>query len=113
MSNLFIGVVLGSAIGMAGIAMAQTGGSSSPASQAYMQAMQTMDDSMRKMIPTGDADMDFAMMMIPHHQAGVDMAQTLLKDGKDPQLKRMAMNIISSQQKEIKEMEAWQKKHGM
>jgi uncharacterized protein (DUF305 family) len=39
------------------------------------------------------------------------MAQAYLKYGKDPTLTRMAKNIISSQKKEIKEMEAWQKKH--
>jgi uncharacterized protein (DUF305 family) len=40
------------------------------------------------------------------------MAEAYLKYGKDPQLTRLANDIISSQTKEIKEMTAWQTKHG-
>ena len=99
---------------VAGVAAAQmSGGSNSPAAQAYMQAMQTMDDKMKGMTPSGDPDKDFVMMMTPHHQAAVDMAEVYLKYGKDPQLTRMAKNIISSQTHEIKEMSAWGAKHGM
>jgi uncharacterized protein (DUF305 family) len=68
---------------------------------------------MKAINPTGDASMDFVVMMATHHQAAVDMAETYLKYGKDPQLTRMAKNIIAGQKKEIKEMENWQKKHGM
>ena len=39
---------------------------------------------------TGDADRDFAQEMIPHHQLAVDMANDLLKSGKDPELKKLA-----------------------
>jgi uncharacterized protein (DUF305 family) len=95
-------------------ASAQTPGqTNSPATQAYMQAMHGMDDKMKGMKPTGDPSMDFVMMMAPHHQAAVEMAEAYLKYGKDPQLTKMAKAIISSQKKEIREMEAWQKKHGM
>jgi uncharacterized protein (DUF305 family) len=88
-------------------------GATSPATQAYMQAMQSMDNKMKTMKPTGDASMDFVLMMAPHHQAAVDMAEAYLKYGKDPQLIRMAKSIIANQKKEIKETENWQKKNGM
>ncbi len=50
---------------------------------------------------TGDADHDFARMMIPHHQGAIDMALVELRYGKDERLKRLAQEIIVSQQQEI------------
>jgi uncharacterized protein (DUF305 family) len=50
---------------------------------------------------TGDADRDFARMMIPHHQGAIDMALVELRYGKDQRLKRLAQEIIVSQQQEI------------
>jgi uncharacterized protein (DUF305 family) len=85
----------------------------SEATQAYMKAMQGMDQSMQTMKPTGDPSMDFVMMMKPHHQAAVDMAEAYLKYGKDPRLTKMAQDIIKSQKEEINEMNAWESKHKM
>ena len=56
---------------------------------------------------TGDADRDFAQEMIPHHQMAVDMANALLKSGKDPELKKLANEIIAAQQKEIEFLKGW------
>ena len=53
---------------------------------------------------TGDADRDFARMMIPHHQGAIDMALVELRYGKDERLKRLAQEIIVSQQQEIEVM---------
>jgi len=50
---------------------------------------------------TGDADRDFARMMIPHHQGAIDMAVVELRYGKDQRLKRLAQEIIVEQQQEI------------
>ena len=54
--------------------------------------------------PSGDADADFAAMMIPHHQGAIDMAVTELRHGKNPQLRRIAQEIIVDQQQEIAAM---------
>ena len=62
-------------------------------------AMKKMQSDMRPM--SGDADKDFASMMIPHHQAAVDMARTELQYGKDPVMRKLADKIVSSQEKEI------------
>lgn len=51
------------------------------------------------------------MMMMPHHQAAIDMAKVQLQYGKDPEIKKMSRDIIKAQQKEIAEMKAWQAKH--
>ncbi|MBL8895605.1 MAG: DUF305 domain-containing protein [Rhizobiales bacterium] len=83
------------------------------AMQANMDVHKKMMDGMAGMKMSGDADKDFAMMMIPHHQGAIDMAEIELKYGKDPALRKMAEDIISAQKKEIEEFKAWQQKHGM
>jgi uncharacterized protein (DUF305 family) len=51
--------------------------------------------------PTGDVDRDFVAMMVPHHQGAIDMAQAELKYGHNEQLRRLAQEIVVSQQQEI------------
>jgi len=51
--------------------------------------------------PTGDIDRDFVHQMIPHHQGAIDMANALLKAGHNDRLKRLAQEIIITQQEEI------------
>ena len=63
--------------------------------------MDDMHKQMSAMKSTGNPDVDFAMMMRIHHQAALKMAETQLRDGKDPQMKKMAKNIIAAQKKEI------------
>ena len=84
---------------------------STPSSDGYMAAMEKMHANM-SMEYTGDADVDFVRGMIPHHQGAVDMAKVELAFGKDPEMRKLAENIVSSQQKEIEFMEAWLKAHG-
>jgi uncharacterized protein (DUF305 family) len=84
---------------------------SGPAQEGYMKAMQTMMEKTTSMEMTGDADKDFVMMMIPHHQAAIDMAKVELQEGKDPKIKKMAQMIIRAQEKEIAEMKRWQASH--
>jgi Domain of unknown function (DUF305) len=50
---------------------------------------------------SGDADRDFARMMIPHHQGAIDMALAELRFGRDKRLRRLAQEIIVDQQQEI------------
>jgi len=50
---------------------------------------------------TGDIDRNFAAVMIPHHQGAIDMAVAELRYGRNPQLKRIAQEIIVDQQQEI------------
>lgn len=82
----------------------------SPADQGYMDAMSKMQKDMPKE-KSGDPDVDMVRMMIPHHQAAIDMAKVHLEYGKDAKLKKMSERVIKAQEKEIKEMEAWLKKH--
>jgi len=88
------------------------------ADAAGNQADHELDTSMAKMHEsmmqkhTGDADIDFVKSMIPHHQGAIDMAKVELKYGKDPEMKRMAENIIKAQKEEISMMTDWLKKKG-
>jgi uncharacterized protein (DUF305 family) len=78
--------------------------------QAYMKSMCDMMVEMGKYRLNGDASHDFAASMIPHHKAAVEMAKTLLQDkNADSSLRKMAENIISSQSKEIEELETYLK----
>ncbi len=56
---------------------------------------------------SGNPDVGFVRMMIPHHQGAVDMGQVELKFGKDPQLRALAQAIITAQQREIAQMTRW------
>mgnify|MGYP001050919905 CR=1 FL=1 len=73
-----------------------------------MNAHKKMMEEMMAMKSTGDADKDFAMMMIPHHQGAIEMAEVELKYGKDPLMKKMAQEIIAAQKKEIEQFRKWQ-----
>jgi hypothetical protein len=54
--------------------------------------------------PTGDVDRDFVSMMSPHHQGAIDMAQAVLRSGHNEQIRRLAQEIIVTQQQEIAAM---------
>lgn len=74
-------------------------------------AMDLMQADMSSMKPSGNADADFAMMMIPHHMGAINMARIELAMGKDAKLRAMAQAIIASQEKEIKTLKAWVAAH--
>jgi uncharacterized protein (DUF305 family) len=73
--------------------------------------VEEMNDGMRKMMQamhaagaTGQPDIDFLAMMIPHHEGAVEMARLELIHGKDPLTRRLAEEIIASQTAEIAAM---------
>ena len=94
-------------------AMPVAASASMPAGGADMKAMmKDNSDKMASMQMTGKPDIDFAMMMRIHHQGAIEMAQAELKDGKEPQMKKMARDIIAAQKKEIAEFDKFLAKHG-
>ena len=80
------------------------------ATPAEAPFMTENDAAMTKMMaameikPSGDVDKDFVAMMAPHHQGAIDMAQAELRYGHNEQLRRLAQEIIVTQQQEIAAM---------
>jgi len=70
-------------------------------------SMDKMHMAMAAVKPSGNNDVDFVRLMLPHHQAAIDMAKTQLLYGKDPQMRRLAQEIITDQQSEIELMQHW------
>ncbi len=96
---------------MPGMPKAPGPSAASPVDQAFMAAMARMNATMNVPL-TGDPDADFVAMMIPHHQAAIDMAKVELQYGTNKQLRQMADRIIASQTKQIDAMRRWQTRRG-
>jgi uncharacterized protein (DUF305 family) len=73
--------------------------------------MQKMHVAIASVKSSGNSDADFVALMMPHHQAAIDMAKSELLNGKDPQMRRVAQEIITDQQSEIELMQLWLKQH--
>jgi len=101
--------------GTAAMAMPASGDSAggddmSASSQAFRAADHRMMTRMAGAY-TGKTDRDFVEHMLPHHEGAVAMAKIELQYGKDPALRRMARDIIRSQNQEIGFMHQWLKAH--
>ncbi len=82
-----------------------------PPGAAASSFVRDMDAGMAKMMAdmhapgySGRVDVDFLTMMIPHHEGAVEMARLQLVHGSDPVTRRLAEDIIASQQAEIEGM---------
>lgn len=76
-----------------------------PVDVALERAMTSMSAAMARVQPTGNPDADFAAMMLSHHKGAIEMALVELQYGTDPRLRRLAQEIIVTQQSEIELMQ--------
>jgi uncharacterized protein (DUF305 family) len=78
----------------------------SSSTAAYEASMAKMHKGMM-LNYSGDPDIDFVRGMIPHHQGAADMAKVMLQYGKDPQMLKLAQQIVDDQDKEIGVLKEW------
>lgn len=86
--------------------------SSSQQSSSSLVNKESADYKMYSGLQGEDYDRMFIANMIEHHKGAVDMAKLALTNVKHQELKDMANDIITAQNKEISDMETWQKNWG-
>ena len=89
------------------------GTATAPAASAApgMPSMGGMGGMTGSATPAGTAEFDqmFIDMMVPHHQAAIDMAKIAQQQGEHPEIKTLADAIVKDQDGEIAQMKAWRK----
>lgn len=75
--------------------------------QENMRKMMITMPAMEQGMMNEDPDVAFACGMIAHHQGAIDMAQVLLDHGDDPEMIKLAEEIMEAQVGEIKLMTNW------
>lgn len=90
---------------------ATTAQTDTPATKAFRDVSAAMHRDM-DIRYTNEVDLDFVRGMIPHHRGAVAMAKVVLEHSKDPEIRKLAEEIIEAQESEITQMQAYLKRKG-
>jgi len=74
---------------------------SAETTNAVTATMDMMMHDMHNAKPTGNNDVDFAVMMVEHHKGAVEMSKVEVEKGNNAELKAFAQKVIDDQNKEI------------
>lgn len=72
-----------------------------------MMSMEKMEQAKDLKNITGNIDNDFALLIIPHHQSAIEMAQSEIEHGKNAEMIEMAKKTVMDQTHEIIEFQGW------
>ena len=89
------------------MAMQGMPGQATEAQKGLQHAMMQMNAPMMQGMMASDADVAWICAMIPHHQGAIAMAQVGLKNGDDPEAKKIAEKTVREQEKSIAEFTSW------
>jgi uncharacterized protein (DUF305 family) len=94
-------VLLAYALWLSAISTVPSSVSARKADADLDKSMERMHAEMQKVHYSGNTDADFASLMVPHHQGAVQMAEVELQFGSNPRLRRLAEEMIATQQSDI------------
>ncbi|KOX47888.1 hypothetical protein ADL19_21590 [Streptomyces purpurogeneiscleroticus] len=89
------------------MAMQAMSGQATDTQKGLQHAMMQMNGPMMQGTMAGDPDVAWICAMIPHHMGAIAMAQVGLRNGDNPEAKKIAEKSIEEQEKSIKELTAW------
>ncbi|HKB47266.1 MAG TPA: DUF305 domain-containing protein, partial [Ktedonobacterales bacterium] len=100
--------LLGPGLAIVALALITAAACSSPGPEdtsfmAKSDAAMTRMMAAMQISPSGDVDKDFVAMMAPHHQGAIEMAKAELGYSHNAPLRRLAQEILVTQQEEIAE----------
>lgn len=83
------------------------GGPSTGMSQEEMEGMMGMAEDPQQLAQQRPFDRAFIDAMIPHHESAIEMAEIALEESEDPEIRRIAEDIVAAQEREISQMRQW------
>ena len=75
--------------------------------EAAAAEMEAEMDMMMAREMSNDADVNYVELMVPHHAGAIDMSLPALTMSANPQIRKMAEDIIVSQAREIADFRTW------
>ena len=97
---------------LAALAVTACDGGGDPVQQALRETAAanqsaTVRDTPTPSVSVQSSDRAYIAGMIAQHRNAVAMAETALKDSRDPEVRRMARVVVDTRTREIAEMQAW------